>query len=307
MRIVALEPYIADIVVHIGLGEQLIGVPYGCSDHAGAEVVTSPSEGTSASLQVPGGSLLSEVLRSLAPTHILAGLPLPERSNFDATTSLESQTLLSSIRSLFEGTTPVPQIVGVGPVTLSQIFDSYHVIGRALGCPEKGREVAQRMRAQFMDWGDNFYDRMKNKRVTVLSGVSPLMLAGRWIPDLINLASCISQQPNPGGPDVEITWKQVIEFRPDVLIVAPRKLSHDEALGTFKILERLPDFEVPPAVRRGEVFFFPGEQLIYRPGPKLLEGMGILISAIAGIDSGYITPRDSFQRLRYLEMQRHRF
>jgi iron complex transport system substrate-binding protein len=183
----------------------------------------------------------------------------------------------------------------------------YHIVGKALGCPEKGREVAQRMRAQFMDWGDNFYDRMKNKRVTVLSGVTPLMLAGRWIPDLIDLASCISQQPNPGSPDSEITWQQVIQFRPDVLLVAPRKLSQDEALGTFKILERLPDFELVPAVKRGEVFFFPGEQLLYRPGPKLLEGMAILISAIAGIDSGYITPRDSFQRLRFLEMQRHRF
>jgi hypothetical protein len=32
-----------------------------------------------------------------------------------------------------------------------------------------------------------------------------------------------------------------------------------------------------------------------------------LVSAMAGLDAGYITKRDEFHRLRFVELHRHRF
>ena len=157
-----------------------------------------------------------------------------------------------------------------------------------------------------MDWSDSFYPRMKNKRVTVLSSVAPLRLAGKWVPDLVKSASGTSQHFVAGDGEKETSWSEIAAFRPDVIIVAPDGYSLEESVKTLKYLERAKEWEGLPAVKRGEVVFCDGLGL-YRPGPKLLSGAAVLISAIAGLESGYITKRDEFFRLRWVELHRHRF
>ncbi len=315
MRIVSLEPYVTDIVVQLGLSEMLVGVTHQCQEtHAlsGAQVVTRPLSPDENLKEMPArvGSFfaLFDKVKALKPTHVLLGLPLSDRPSFDVIGSSDTTALLEEIHHfLADSSGAGPLVHTYAPSTLHQIFETFEQLGKDLGCKEKARDFAQRMRAQIMDWGDNFYDRMKNKRVTILFGVAPLKLAGRWIPDMINLASCLSQEPVAGGPHREVAWSDIVQFRPDVLLIAPLGMSHDQSLATFKVLEKIPNWESVPAVKRGEVFFFQGEHLLHRPGPSLLDGMGVLVSSIAGIESGYITKRDSFVRLRYLEMQRHRF
>jgi len=103
-----------------------------------------------------------------------------------------------------------------------------------------------------------------------------------------------------------VQWKDIIAFKPDVIIVAPRDCSLLESARSFEYLESLPHWDDVPAGKRGEVFFTDGLWHFYRPGPRMMESMGTLISTMGGVDSGYITERDSFYRLRWVELQRHR-
>jgi iron complex transport system substrate-binding protein len=91
-----------------------------------------------------------------------------------------------------------------------------------------------------------------------------------------------------------------------VIVVAPVGFNLSESVKTFSKVVTLPEWESLPAVKRGEVIFAAGDAL-YRPGPRLVKGAAVLISAIAGLDSGYITERDEYFKLRYLELHRHRF
>jgi iron complex transport system substrate-binding protein len=317
MRIVSLEPFITDTLRSLGVGEQLVGVSHRCDSlpsPSGAKIVTGESAGSSgSSLQVLLNSLSKfpvdlEVLLALNPSHVFLSPPAPPKQALEYLNSGPLRAALAEAQEKLSAALGAPVVVAaVGPASLAQVFDGMVHVAKSIGCKEKGQELSQRMKAQLMDWGDSFYERMKNKRVTFLAGVAPLKLGGWWIPDLINLASCSSEEPVAGGPHREVTWQEIVAFRPDVIIVAPEGLDYQASLATFKVLEKLPDWEAAPAVKRGEVFFAEGERLFHRPGPTLLEGMGVLVSAIAGIDSGYITKRDSFVRLRYLEMQRHRY
>jgi iron complex transport system substrate-binding protein len=186
------------------------------------------------------------------------------------------------------------------------LYGTIEKIGEVSGKAPLAREMCNRLKAQIMDWCDAFYDRMKNKRVTVLSSVTPLRLAGMWIPDLVKGASCIPQYNAVGGGPKEVTWKEIQEFRPDVIVVAPEGFDLEESVKTLRFLERCPTWESVPAVKRGEVVFCDGMGL-YLPGPRMLSGVAQLISGIAGLESGYITDRDSFYRLRWVELHRHRF
>jgi iron complex transport system substrate-binding protein len=186
------------------------------------------------------------------------------------------------------------------------MYDAFEEIGVLIGRAREGRELTNRLKAQLMDWGDNFYPRMKNKKVTVLSSVNPLRVAGRWIPDIIKTASAQPQLLALGETDKATTWREIEAFKPDVVVVAPEGYSLEESVKTLSLLERVPEWEGIPAVKRGEVIFCEGTGL-YRPGPKILKGAAVLFSAIAGLESGYITKRDEFFRLRFVELHRHRF
>ena len=238
-------------------------------------------------------------------TELKPDIVITYNTNEESSFSLE-QDLSESYASLADS--PV-KAFSYGPRTLLGIYDAFEGLGKAVGKKEQGQKLANMLRAEFKNWSGNFYDRMKNKKVVVLSGVEPLEAAGLWIPDFIHQcgAATTTMVQASGKDHNEIGWEQILAYKPDVILVAPRGMALNDALSTFKIMEKLSKWEDIPAVKRGEVFFTDGEIHFYRPTLKLRETMGILVSAIAGFDSGYITPRDSFQRLRWLEMQRHRF
>jgi iron complex transport system substrate-binding protein len=123
---------------------------------------------------------------------------------------------------------------------------------------------------------------------------------------MIALCSAISQEHNPGCPHRQVRWEDVVAFNPDVIVVAPEGLDLKSSMASFKELSKLPHWEDLPAVKRSEVIFTDGIEHFYNPAVGIMDSMAILISAIAGFESGYITTRDTFYRLRWLELHRHR-
>lgn len=132
-------------------------------------------------------------------------------------------------------------------------------LGRDLECAGQGQQLANRLKAQAMDSSTNFYARTHNKKVSLLASVEPLMLYGMWVPDLIRLASCHPQFSASKQFLVPTDWKEILAFKPDVIVVAPHDGDLKSALALFKKMERFPNWENIPAVKRGEVIFTGGE------------------------------------------------
>lgn len=301
MRIVSLEPFLTETLCHFGHEAKLVGISHRCDfpeSILNLPRVTSPRSGSDGTLRSALGADAVDVpaLASLKPDVILCRIEDEPRT--DTNLRRARELVASQIGEQVK-------VLSFDPRNLEQVFQAFESLGKALGSASAGHDLAQRLKAQMMDWGDNFYERMKNKKVTFLARVNPFVLAGLWIPDMIHLASAASQIR--GGEDhVVVAWDDIVKFRPDVIVVAPEGATLQESMKTFLQLEKLPGWEDIPAVKRGEVIFASGKELFFRPGPRLRESMSVLISAIAGLESGYIAPRDSFHRLRWMEMQRHR-
>jgi ABC-type Fe3+-hydroxamate transport system substrate-binding protein len=282
--------YIRDIVRTIGAGDLLVGADLVCEVPESVQKVPvqSPIEvaGISPSLLVS--------LRVTPPTVIIAPVRQEEVSFAAISTRLKLEW----------GDDVV--VVGYAPRDLSEVFSGIEAIGRAVGKLAEARGLVQRFKAQLMNWADNFYPRIKNKRVTFLTELEPVTVAGLWIPDLIRFASAIPQYNASGGPHAVISWADVVQFRPDVIIIAPIGRSLRAALELLPQLESQLDWDTIPAVKRGDVNFCDGTTHFYEPGLGLRDSAAVLFSAIAGFDSGYITPRGSFHRLRWVELNRHR-
>lgn len=312
MRLISLEPFITDLLSYQGLSAQLVGISHRCKapqDAANLQLVTLEKEDRA----INGDKLLRsdwlsrypinlDLIKQCSPDCILAAIyPTGKESE------ISPEELVHYRQELSQKIGKEIKLISYAPRRLEQIYEGSAKIMRQLGAIQRGNDLGQRAKAQLMDYGDNFYERMKNKKVSFICSIEPLTLAGLWIPDMIQLLSGLSQLPAPALSNKVVTWEEILHFRPDVIVVAPIDATLNESLATFKKLEKLNDWEGLPAVKRGEVVFCDGLDHFYSPGPSIISSFGYLVSAMAGLDSGYITPRDSFYRLRWLEMQRHRF
>jgi iron complex transport system substrate-binding protein len=300
MKIVTLQPFLAELVGRLGLEKSLCGVAAGSELPEGATGITEVAHraqgariGGLGGALADGQSVSLDILKSVAPDTVMTVLP--------------EGVVEGSVRSELQGLLgPEVRLLAYRVQTMFEIDEMYEKAGKDLGQPSAGHQLHDRLKAQVMDWCANFYDRIRGKRIAIVVNIEPLMLGGLWIPGMCHMVSAGSIGPAEGKPHLKMSWAELSGHSPDVLIISPINHSLQESMRTFKTLEKLPEWETISAVKRGQVYFTDGIAHFSNPGPHLVESMGILISALGGMDSGYITPRDCFQRLRWLELQRHK-
>jgi ABC-type Fe3+-hydroxamate transport system substrate-binding protein len=307
MRIVSLSPFITETLIHLGVGDRITGY---CGENVlfDAQAVRGATDLSLGSESAPGASpsyrlrCLSEVrldwgtLSKLKPDLIFASLP-DRLKGQEHEISQELKELVGE----------QARLLCFNPRTLNEIYDFNETLGRVVGASAAGLSLSHRLKAQVMDLADNFYERLRNKKVTFLSGTADNpTVAGYWIADLLTTISAKPQVSLEKRGDEKISWSDIVQFSPDVMVIAQKGASLAQSINSFQFYEKLAQWEKIAAVKRGAVFFSDGDRHFYSPGPSLIESATILISCVAGLDSGYIAPRDSFYRLRWLEMMRHK-
>lgn len=305
MKIVSLQPFTTEVICALGLSDSLVAVSHRC-DYPTSVVsklpkVTSPgrSLGEQATVLERALSLDSidfDLITQLQPDVIVT-------RDLSGVYTISDEEVESELVSTFGG--PV-KIIKFDPRFFSDIPTMFESAGEQLGAKSRGHELAAQLNAQCLDWVDNFYERTRGKKVTFLAGTDPILLGGLWIPEMISRTSAVSQHKRPGYKHIQISWEEVLQFAPDVIVIAPSGVTLNGAIKRLGYFEQLPNWDLIPAVKRGEVIFCDGAVNFSRPGPRIIDSFGILLSAIAGLESGYITKRDSFQRLRWVELHRSR-
>ena len=308
MRIVSLQPFVTDIVTRFGMGIDLVGVTHLCGPAAPfskATVLTHLDHQSSSSANADSDRLalgLSDNhldisrLVAVAPDIVITTVSAPDPAEFCLWA--EEQLLRISGRRV--------SIKNVIPNSLEDIYQFIEDIGALVGNRVEARKLASNIKAQLMSWADSFFDRCRGKKVVVLSKIFPLTVEDQWIDDLVKMMGGRQIERHSKKLGSPISWEEISAARPDVIVIALANTPLAESIKTLRTLQALPNWENVPAVKRGEVIFASGID-IYRPGPRFLKGAALLVSAIAGLDSGYITERDEYYKIRYLELYRHRF
>jgi iron complex transport system substrate-binding protein len=308
MKIVSLNPLLTEILYALHDGRKVFGVTHLCPSPPSSEykptVVTNASVVRSTGnverdkLQVGLSALSVDIdkLKEVAPSVIVTTVVSDSPDEFCGFAQQYFQHhWLRNVR-----------VVSIDIASLDDLLDTYGELGTLIGMGPTGRDRAQRLKSQLLDWGRNLYERLRNKKTVVLSSVEPLEIAGCWIPDMIRLVSGRTISPEQRQMSKPISWEELAVFAPDAIMVAPRGKTLEESVRYLRKLEEVPQWDTLPAVRRGEVVFADGIR-VYQAGEGLREGAGILVSTMAGLDAGYITKREEFHRLRFVELHRHRF
>jgi iron complex transport system substrate-binding protein len=308
VRIVSLCPFATEILARFGVGWDLVGVTHQCEVPASsskAVVLTEKGQNTPPSTNDDVSRLAAGLSRDILSVPQLIDL-VPDVVIASVVTPNADEFVVWTEGYLRNATGRKVSVMNASISSLEGLYEIVEKIGGLTGEAAEARKLASKIKAQLMAWADSFFDRCKGKKVVVLSSLSPAVAYQGWIPDLVKLLGARSIERDPAKAKEPCVWEEVMKGRPDVIIIAPENVPLSESVKALPLVEALPDWEELPAVKRGEVAFCAGIE-IYRPGPRFLKGAAVLVSAIAGLDSGYITERDEYFKVRYLELHRHRF
>jgi iron complex transport system substrate-binding protein len=144
---------------------------------------------------------------------------------------------------------------------------------------EDGLALVERLEARVADVAAVACAAGNRPTVLALDWIDPIMVAGLWMPELVTLAGGTPLLASAGGHGHAIDARTLDEMDPDVVFVAACGFGVERTLEESDVLRaRLPSHW--RAVRERRVYIADGNAFFNRPGPRLVESLEILASAI---------------------------
>lgn len=117
-------------------------------------------------------------------------------------------------------------------------------------------------------------------RVAVLDWPDPPMVAGHWVPELVELVGGQYGLADAGAPSRPREWTEIREYDPAVLVVAPCGFGVERAVASVDDLRNLPGWQDLTAVREDRVVAMDGTAHVNRPGPRLVRTASLFADVI---------------------------
>lgn len=307
MRIISLHPLATDILDYCGVGWDLVGVTHVCAkptNAAKAKILTvgpnRPFRYLNKNFSRLAAGLCEypldiEQVKDCVPSVILADIREPDIQSFIswAQDLLRKQTGLEvEIRHLQTD-------------TLHEVYQTMEEVGDLIGKKTLASSLVEEIQEHVNLWAQDYSALCKGKKILLLSETDPFEFESGWVDDLIHLFGAETFSKIHSHHSVPVSWQDILNGRPDVIVVAPHNTFLTQSVKRLPVLEDFKGWEELPAVKQGQVFFASGMDL-YRPGPKFLKGVAGFISAMAGIQKPILEGQESFFQIKQIDLNRHR-
>ena len=287
MKIVSLLPSATEIICSIGLRSQLIGVSHECDYPAsvqGLPVVTRSlidNSHTSAAIdelvreklatEKALYSLKMDVLEVLKPDLIVT----QALCDVCAVAGSEVEAAVDQL----PGST---DIVNLEPSSLSDVFDTMILLGRAADCLDQAKDSVLELsaRVEAVQARSATIPEKELPRVAVLEWLYPLFNAGHWTPELVNYAGGINCLGDPNVPSTTIQWADLQASDPDVILIALCGFDVERSIQDVDLLRDSAEWNSLRAVRNGQVYISDGNAYFSRSGPRLVDSLELLGHAL---------------------------
>jgi iron complex transport system substrate-binding protein len=296
MKIASLLPSATEIVCALGLADSLVGVSHECDfppEIVGRPVLTEPKidpSRSSAEIDAAVRRLVrdglsvyrikTDVLERLQPDLIVT------QEHCDVCAVSYDEVVAATGQLL-----PAATIVSLKPVRLADIFTDIQRVADAAGCSAAGSTLTQQLHARLEAIRSRVHTTRSRPRVACIEWLEPLMAAGNWIPELVQLGGGTYDQVEPGGHSPTISWEALTAAAPDVIIIMPCGFKLAQTKGELPRLTAHPAWSRLPAVRNRRVYAVDGNAYLNRPGPRIAESAELLAGLIQpGLFAAKIPP-----------------
>jgi len=164
---------------------------------------------------------------------------------------------------------------------VEEVCASIDEVGATAGCVEGAARVATAMREQIAAVGASPPLRHA-PRVVCIEWTDPLMVGGHWVPEMVRIAGGIDVLGTEGAPSRYVSWDQVTNADPEVMILMPCGYDLERTMELVPEVTSRPGFDGLACALAGRVIAVDGSAYFSRPGPRIVHGLEILAAAIRG-------------------------
>ena len=182
-----------------------------------------------------------------------------------------------------------PEVLSLDPQLLGDIIENIKKVGRATGTEEKANEIGEGMQARIDAVAARAADADTRPSVLHVEWADPLMCGGHWVPEMVEIAGGSNTFGDKDTGTFKLEWEEVVERRPDVIVMMPCGFDVKRGLEDIPILAEREGWKDLPAVRNDRVYVVDASAYTSRSGPRLVTGLEIMAEMIhPELFSGYI-------------------
>ncbi|MDQ6771128.1 MAG: cobalamin-binding protein [Gemmatimonadota bacterium] len=271
-RIVSFLPAGTEMVHSLGAGTELVGRSHECdypSSVTALPVVSRPAldlDGASpeeidasVSQRKESGDTLYKIdevlLRDLRPDVILT-------QNLCRVCAPSGDELTRAVRKF----SLQPEVLFLTPRSIAEIENNIVDVGRAIGRTGEAEALVRSTRER-LAIVRRAVAGAPRRRVVFLEWTEPLFCGGHWVPEMISLAGGEDPLGRPGEDSVRMEWDDVVNARPEMIIVSPCGYRLERAAELARQTLQISDVEV---------YAVDANAYFARPGPRVVEGVELL-------------------------------
>jgi len=285
-RIISLLPASTEIICALGLSNNLVGRSHECDYPKSVKALPICSDAkflpgsNSAEIDQQVKEILTEALSIYEIDKALIQSLKPDVIITQAQCEVCAVSLKDVEKALSNLVSAETKIISLEPNTLADIFREIKEISVVFDVKEAGDNLIEDLEERI--------DLIKHKlkffpskpKVALIEWLSPIMVAGNWIPELVEIAGGTPLLAENGKHSPFVEWQQIYDSNPDILVIAPCGFSIARTLQEIDLLLNLPGWRDLQAVKNNRVYIADGNAYFNRSGPRIVDTIEILAEII---------------------------
>jgi iron complex transport system substrate-binding protein len=285
-RIISLLPAATEIICALGLEHQLVGRSHECDYPAGitnlpvcssakflpgsdsAEIDKQVKEILSESLSIY--TIDRDLIKSLAPDVIITQAQCEV-----CAVSLNDVELV--LKDLLEKDC---RIISLQPNGLEDIYKEIQYLADQLGVEKAGVELLELSEERINIIRHKLKFITEKPKVACIEWLSPMMIAGNWTPEIIEIGGGIPVLTEAGKHSSYIDFQDILTADPDIIVIMPCGFSIQRTLQEIGLLLGTPGWADLKAVKTQRVYIADGNQYFNRSGPRMTDSIEIMAEII---------------------------
>jgi iron complex transport system substrate-binding protein len=281
-RIASLLPAATEIAGALGLMDQVVGVSHECDfpteTNQRPRVTNCPVHNAGLTSQEVD-EWLRRALRENGTIYVIDEPLLRElRPDVILTQKLCDVCAVGygTVAKLAQTLPGPPRVMNLEPTSLADIFDDIRRVADACDVRERAEKLIVNLSERVENVRKRAAKIANRPRCFVMEWVDPPFCSGHWAPELVEIAGGRDPLGRKGEPSAQIDWQDVLDARPEIMVLALCGYNVDRARRDYELLRRFPKFDSLPAARRGEIYLVDASAYFARPGPRIVDSVEIL-------------------------------
>jgi iron complex transport system substrate-binding protein len=285
-RIVSLLPAATEIAAALGLMEQVVGVSHECDFPEEANARPHVTHCPIYNAGLTSREVDQWVRRALRENGTIYAIDEPLLRELRPDVILTQRLCdvcavgYGTVAKLAQTLSGPPRVVNLEPTSLAAIFDDIRRVADA--CKVHGR--ADKLIGDLSGRVGNVRNRAAKiphrPHCFLMEWVDPPFCSGHWVPELVEIAGGYDSLGRKHKPSAQIDWHQVLNARPEVIVLALCGYDVARARHDYELLRQFPAFDATPAAQTGRVYVVNASAYFSRPGPRIVDSLEILVGTL---------------------------